>query len=112
MHIKKLVEEAHRIAIQKGWWDPYDRNVGELLLLCVCELSEAMEEFREGYPLDMVYYTDKNPTKPEGFPIELADVILRLADLCGRYNIDIEKAIVTKLAYNTTRTKRHGNKLA
>ena len=50
--------------------------------------------------------------KPEGIPIELADVIIRVLDLCGRYGIDIEAAIREKHAYNLTREHRHGGKKA
>lgn len=42
------------------------------------------------------------------FEDELADAFLRLMDLCGEYDIDIEKHIKLKAAYNELRTYKHG----
>lgn len=49
--------------------------------------------------------------KPCGVPSELADIIIRVFDLAGRYNIDLERAIDEKMAYNATRPARHGGKV-
>lgn len=49
--------------------------------------------------------------KPVGFPIELADVIIRIADFCGLHGIDLEEAIRFKMTYNKTRSHRHGGKI-
>lgn len=113
--INELAEEIHGLAVEKGWWEHLDRNVGEQLMLATTELAEAMEEYRKD-PLDLkkVYYTtDANGNdKPEGFGIELADVIIRLLDTANRYGIDLEACIAEKFAYNRTRPYRHGNKAA
>lgn len=42
------------------------------------------------------------------FEDEIADAFLRLMDLCGEYNIDIEWHIKSKAAYNQTRPIKHG----
>lgn len=39
---------------------------------------------------------------------EIADAIIRLLDLCGGYNIDIEAHITEKLRYNQKRPMKHG----
>jgi len=39
---------------------------------------------------------------------ELADVIIRALDLSARLNIDIDRAVVAKHAYNKTRPHLHG----
>lgn len=31
--------------------------------------------------------------KPEGVPVELADAVIRIADLCGHLEIDLEEVI-------------------
>jgi len=41
---------------------------------------------------------------------ELADVIIRVLDLCGWLNIDIESHIELKMKYNQLRRYRHGKK--
>lgn len=48
--------------------------------------------------------------KPEGIPSELADIIIRVLDICGANRIDIAAAIADKMAYNETREYRHGGK--
>lgn len=105
--INELVKEAHQTAKEKGWYDNDNTNLPEKLMLCVCELSEAMEEYRNHKQIDQIYFIDG---KPEGIPIELADVLIRIFDLCGRYEIDIEKAVKLKMGYNKIRGYRHGNK--
>ena len=44
-------------------------------------------------------------------PIEIADVIIRALNFCGRHGIDIKKAIDEKMAYNKSRPFRHGGKV-
>ena len=112
MNIKTLVKESHTTATEKGWWDLPDRNVPELLALIHSEVSEALEAYRDVgiEQLDKVWYDNANK-KPEGFTIELADVLIRIADLCGEFNLDLEQALTEKMAYNKTRSYRHGNKV-
>ena len=42
------------------------------------------------------------------FEDEIADAFLRLMDLCGEYDIDIEKHINLKAEYNKLRPYKHG----
>ena len=107
MDINKLIEKSHDIAISKGWWDK-EREIPELIALIHSELSEALEEYRVSENLDIRYENNK----PEGFVVELADVLIRIFDLSGKYKIDLNKALETKLKYNETREYRHGNKKA
>lgn len=48
--------------------------------------------------------------KPEGIPTELADIIIRVLDICAYHGIDIEAAIADKARYNEHRPYRHGGK--
>lgn len=107
----------HGWALDKGWWivDP-DINVqpsfDSKLVLVHSELSEALEEWRDNHPENMIYYKpDKNGIpKPEGIPIELADAIIRICDMAGYWNIDLQQAMLIKMAYNEKRPYRHGGK--
>lgn len=109
--INELIEKAHNNAIAKGWHKE-ERSFGELIALCHSELSEALEEYRKGVGYTEIYYDDLLGLgdKAEGIPIELADCIIRIFDICGLYGIDLEEAIRIKMAYNKTRTYRHGGK--
>ncbi len=46
----------------------------------------------------------------DSFEDEIADSIIRLLDLCGNMNIDIEKHIQLKMEYNETRGYKFGGK--
>lgn len=75
---------------------PKDRNVGELLMLCVSELAEAME----GHRKDLM--DDKLPHRKQ-FEVELADCLIRILDLAGGAGLDLGGAFVEKNAYNAKR---------
>ncbi|MBM08059.1 MAG: hypothetical protein CMF69_00545 [Magnetovibrio sp.] len=110
MKINELIYEAYANALDKGWHET-QRSVPELLCLMHSEISEALEEHRNGRQPTDIYYNDSKPTKPEGIPIELADIVIRIADFCGLHKIDLADAIRTKLDYNKTRSYRHGKKI-
>ena len=91
--LNELAQLCHSIAKEKGFWDE-ERNIGEALMLVVTELAEAMEGYR--------HQDDAN------FKEELADAFIRLLDLCGGLNIDIENEIYQKSMANKKRPYKHG----
>ncbi len=126
MHINKMAEAAHEMSKAKGFWDDHlvDVNVladfiatpviSQKLMLMVEELAEANGEIRSGHEPVEIYFNGEGPPsldrKPEGFPIELADVVIRIGDLCHALGIDLEAAILLKMNYNSTRPHKHGRK--
>lgn len=70
-----LAHEIHSTAKEKGFWDE-ERNTGEMLMLIISELAEALEEHRDGR--EVIYYVEGG--KPEGTAIELADAVIRCLD--------------------------------
>ena len=105
--ITYMVDMAHKNACEKGWHDK-PRELPELLCLVHSEVSEALEDYRAGRDPQETYYEEG---KPCGIPSELADVVIRIADIAGHYGIDLEQAVCDKMAYNRTRSFRHGGKV-
>jgi len=92
MEIKQIMQEIHQNNIQKGFWeDKETKNVGEVLMLCVSELSEAFT----------IYVKDT-------FEDEIADTVIRLFDLCSGFGIDLEWHIQQKMNFNKLRPYKHG----
>jgi len=104
--LNDLAAEVHEIAKSKGWWDE-DKSFGDLTALIHSEISEAFEEYRNHHKPDETYLKD---AKPEGIPIELADAVIRILDVCARYNIDFDAAVRQKIEFNKTRPTKHGGK--
>ena len=94
--INALCKDAYETAVSKGWHDE-ERETGTLLALIHSEVSEALEADRKG--------------DEENFAEELADVCIRIFDLCGLKNIDLEDAIFLKMNRNKGRSYKHGGKL-
>ena len=99
--INRISDTIHNLNEQ--WW--YDintglrlpeRNVGELLMLCVSELAEAMEGHRKN--LD----DDKLPHR-KMFEVELADCMIRIFDIAGGMRLDLGSALIEKLEFNSIR---------
>lgn len=115
MPFKSLVRDAYEIAKKKGWWDQ-ERDIPHCLALIHSEVSEALEEYREYGIGGLGKNTGRRYVqigrKPEGFAHELADIIIRVADLAGHLNVDLSRAVKEKMDYNATREYRHGNKKA
>jgi NTP pyrophosphatase (non-canonical NTP hydrolase) len=113
---QKLTAEAGEISRSKGWWDGYlqDFTLEDKMLylashvaLMHSELSEASECLRDNQ-LDQ--YKGLSG-KPEGFVVELGDAIIRIMQLCDNLDLDLEKAIVDKMAFNKTRQHRHDGRI-
>jgi NTP pyrophosphatase (non-canonical NTP hydrolase) len=103
MGISALSALVHAMAKDKGWWDD-DRSDGELIALQHSELSEALEGLRMGNPA-----SEKIPEYSSAEE-ELADVVIRIMDMCGARGWDLGGAIMAKIRYNAGRPHKHGGK--
>ena len=138
MKLNEFAAEVHALAAEKGWWEPVP-SFPEVIAMVHCELSEAIQEYRDGAPnlyyscfaagnsgcfcgketVDCYYAKTASGTegcpyrgeKPLGVAVELADAILRILDYCAFAGIDIESVLEEKHEYNKGREYRHGGKL-
>lgn len=100
----ELATKCHQASYSAGWWHEPDGTslkdnkyaVAVKLLLSVSELVEAMEGDRKGL------MDDKLPHRSM-LEVELADAIIRIADLAGAYELDVGGAIEEKMSFNVTR---------
>ena len=137
MALNELAKEINQISRDKGFWDGEARNFGEAIALMHSELSEALEEDREGNPA--VWHSLKLPNdfsqevtitgedrefaitegrveatgavpKPEGWAVELIDCMIRILDYLGASFVDIDAVLAEKVAYNKSRPRKHGKR--
>jgi len=116
-----LINQCHNIAKEKGFWKK-QREIGTLLMLIVSELSEALEADRKnkffnekigvvnGWVSDDDFFKHFKKSVKDTFQDEIADTFIRLFDLCGSMEIEIESHIKAKMRYNSLREKMHGKK--
>lgn len=106
--LNELARRVHAMNRPKWWMNletghPLERNVGELLMLVVSEIAEAMEGHRKNLP------DDKLPHRSM-FEVEIADAVIRILDMCAGMDLDLGGAFEEKMAYNEKRvdhTREH-----
>ena len=114
-----LQDVCHDASASAGWWHGPDLGASptqradyrkdlrertrfglalaaEKLCLIHSEISEAMEGHRKGL------MDDKLPHRPM-LEVELADAVIRIADLAGALGLDLGGAIAEKLQFNAIR---------
>lgn len=108
MNLTELSKKIRFDNASKGF-DPTEGGVDRYLLLAISEICEAQEELRDGRSVSEIYYqpqhapgeVDMNlPPKPCGFPVEIADAIIRLLDIAGKFNVEINLGDFTAWAFN------------
>ena len=128
--LNKFCKDVNQVVRKKGFWDSMEKSLNsitfqsayidtdeeeEIVDLCYKATKDAFISQKVGLiageAFEAVEAMRKNNyglEKKDSFEDELADIFIRLADLCGELNIDIEKQIEWKLAYNDSRPNKHG----
>lgn len=125
--LNQFCTDVNKVVRSKGFWDSMDNGgyaarthqdsfphnkssktvdkdikdafISQKIALIMSECGESLEAMRKDrYGLE----------QKDTFEDELADVFIRLSNLCGELNIDIEKQIEWKLNHNKSRPAKHG----
>jgi hypothetical protein len=95
MTIEELCKRSYDMAVAKGWHEQ-KRSFGEAISLFHSEVSEALECYRDpSHPMGETWHSESG--KPEGMVVELADLLIRIADTA----IDMSLPVANCL-HNTT----------
>lgn len=114
IEVKNLIKDAYDNSKKHGFWEdvdvnklrPFFKNKGgnlniedvnslsNRLMLITEEVSEAHEALRK--------------KDYENFKEELGDIVLRVSDLAGGLDIDLEEELKKKMEKNKSRPYKHG----
>ena len=131
MTLNELRDKVFANAQKHGFHE--NNNFGESLMLVVSELSEALEADRQdkwflknhscagwkaifdkacvAEPKDTGTIIDAYISYIKGsVEEEIVDAMIRLFDIAGVWNIDLDFHVKAKMAYNETRPYKHGKK--
>jgi NTP pyrophosphatase (non-canonical NTP hydrolase) len=96
MELKELEAQMHAFVASKGWYaadSPKEQSPRNLAMSLAIESAEVLEHFQ----------WQEQPVDPAALAGELADVALYLLQLASLSGIDLEQAILEKLADNQRR---------
>lgn len=121
--LNELAKIVHENAKSKGFYEN-EKNIGEMLCLIHSEVSEGLEADRKKRFANLKGFEVEQSYQPHGdklnfeqsfqihikdtFEDEMADILIRVLDLCAYKKIDIEKHLELKIKYNSTREHKHG----
>ena len=103
MNLPELQREAHAIAVARGDWDA-ERTFGDLIADIHEALSEARKAercYRDAKVTRSTYIRPQyasvmteGTSRPVGVAFELADVVIRVADIAEHYGVSLSEEFV------------------
>lgn len=100
MTIQELTDRMNEFVTRMGWYQedsPFPQTPRNIAISMALEAAEVLEHFQWGEQADAAALAG-----------ELADVALYLLQLAYLTGVDLEQAILDKLAYNYTRKWESG----
>ena len=81
-----MANEVYQQNVLRGWWDDPDRSVYRTLQLVNTEIAEATEGDRKGLMDDHLRHRKMAE-------VEMADTVIRLLDMAGRYGWEYKECL-------------------
>lgn len=113
MTIKQLQNKCFGHALSHGFLHK-NMNIAEMLCEVHGEVSEALTALQSKRRADLRSYEKTFSDErfacyvKDSLEDELADIVMRVATLCGYLEIDLEKHIAYKIEFNKNRGYLHG----
>lgn len=101
-HLEQLQQQVFEANALQGFWDGAQDNVASKVALMHTELSELLEADRKGIEVS------EHIPEFTGIEEEAADLLIRLMDFSGRFNLRLGQAVTAKLLFNLNRPHKHG----
>jgi NTP pyrophosphatase (non-canonical NTP hydrolase) len=108
MMLADIVREAHATAQAKGFWDERGQLPDRFAaVICLALVTEEV-----GEAVDACRNLKDGPHDPDTWrqllTEELADIIIRIADLAGYLHLPLEPVTIGKMVINKDRPRLHG----
>lgn len=97
MNLAQMQRLAMEECVTANWGE---HSFAEELMFLASEVSEAFEAWRDYHDFEIRYGPDG---KPEGIPIELADVLIGILYNAEKHGFDLAEAFEIKHRFNLTR---------
>ncbi len=113
--LNEMRDICHTNALEHGFHD-FTESDGQFIIRAMLLMNSETAELFEAYRGNkLTEPCDKSPKMTEPLTNEeeeIADLIIRALDYCGRRKIDVGRAVAVKHAFNRDRPFKHGGKAA
>ncbi len=114
--LNDLARKIYAFNVTMGWHKDPTPNLAHFLMNLHAEVSELWEAWRNhklGEPCDKAAKMVEHGIEPlTCIEEEIADILIRTLDTAHAFNVDLDRVVAAKMAYNATRGHRYGGKAA
>lgn len=100
MSLNYYRDECHQESKKRGWWKGIKRTNKLIVPVKLCLVHSEISEAMEGYRKDS---NDDHLPHRKMCEVELVDALIRIFDLAGYLEYDLEGVFREKVAYNRIR---------